>query len=135
MQENSSSFVVVSVPPFAEELFGAIAQTSVRAAAKLAYYTAFDHIDSGRLTKKFLMSAPAGSYLASNCYVSTATSRAPIFAETVADSHDERLVQWARIKAANADDRLCYLHKSRAAYDQITNLAEFGGVFAKLISA
>jgi hypothetical protein len=74
-------------------------------------------IYAGRLTKKFLLTSPAGNYLVSNCYTSTATSRAPIFAEVVADSVGERIQQWGRIKAVEAEGRLCYLHKSRAAFE------------------
>jgi hypothetical protein len=125
MKKISSSYHFVSVRHSAQHLFGAVAQACVEAAAALAYYTARDCCHSGRLTRKFLMGAPAGSYVASNCYIADA----PIFAETVADSVGERLAQWARIKAAHANDRLCYLHKSRAAFDQLNRLAEFGGVF------
>lgn len=73
-------------------------------------------IYAGRLTKQFLLTSPAGSYLVSNCCTSTATSRVPIFAEVVADSVGERIQQWGRIKAVEAEGRLCYLHKSRAAF-------------------
>jgi hypothetical protein len=74
-------------------------------------------IRAGRLTKQFLLATSAGSYLVSNCYTSTATSRTPIFAEVVADSVGRRIQQWGRIKAVEAEGRLCYLHKSRAAFE------------------
>ncbi len=128
MQENSVGYSVVSVPPFAPELFEQYAQTCVQAAAKLAYYAAVDNCHSGRLTKKFLMAAQAGGYLVSNLSHSTASGHAPIFAEVLAESAEARLQQWEQIKAVEADDRLCYLHKSQDAYKQLNRLAEFGGI-------
>lgn len=128
MQHNDVGYSVVSVPPFAPELFEQYAQTCVQAAAKLAYYAAVDNCHSGRLTKKFLMAAQAGGYLVSNITQSTASCHVPIFAEVVAESVEARLQQWAKIKAVEADDRLCYLHKSQYAYEQLTRLAVFGGI-------
>lgn len=128
MHENHIGYSAVSVPPFAPELFEKYVQTCVQAAARLAYYAAIDNCHSGRLTKKFLTAAQAGGYLVSNIGQSTASGHAPIFAEVVADSVEARLQQWSRIKAVEADDRLCYLHKSRRAYEQLNSLAQFGGI-------
>ncbi len=129
MQEKDIGFSVVAAPPFAPELFEMLAHGCFQAAAKIAYYAASDITRSGRLTKKFLMSAPAGCFLTSNCYFTTLTGSKPIFAETLAESEEDRLQQWERIKSVAANDRLCYLHKSRSAYEQLKKLAEFGGVF------
>ena len=67
---------------------------------------------SGRLTKKFLLAAPAGNYLASN------VGNPPIFAEVIASSMSVRLVQWKRIVEAGANGRLCYIYSSKGAYDR-----------------
>ena len=55
---------------------------------------------------------PAGVYVASNVFSSAGR---PAFAETVADPH-ERNGQWARIKSAGADQRLCRTFRTETAY-------------------
>jgi hypothetical protein len=67
---------------------------------------------SGKLTKAFLIAAPAGGYLASNC------GFPPIFAEVIAPTIPARLAQWKRIVAADANGRLCYIYGSKGACDR-----------------
>lgn len=74
---------------------------------------------TGRLTKQFLMAAPAGSHLVSNIY---AISHVPIFAEGVAGSIEGRLKQWERIKTVEANGRLAHLYPSIDAYEQLSKL-------------
>ena len=125
MQDNDTGYSVVSVPPFSPEQY---ARACVQAAAELAYYAAVDHCQPGRLTKKFLMAAQAGGYLVSNLSHSTVSGHAPIFAEVGAESAEAKLHQREPIKVAEADDRLCYLHRSQDTYEQHIRLAEFGGI-------
>jgi hypothetical protein len=66
---------------------------------------------SGKLTKAFLIAAPAGDYLTSNC------GFPPIFAESVSSSMQARLDQWKRIVATHANGRLCYIYASRQQYE------------------
>ena len=63
----------------------------------------------GKLTKAFLMAAPAGSYLVSNV---GDYSRA-IFEDVVAPSVPERNTQWAQIVFVGANNRRCYVYASR----------------------
>ena len=65
-----------------------------------------------RLTKRFLLSLPAGWFLVSN--VGYAPDK-PVFAETVA-SHTDRQAQWARIRQAAVDQRTCHAFPDEAAY-------------------
>ncbi len=64
-----------------------------------------------KLTKTFLMAAPAGGYLASN------TGFPPIFEEHIASSMPARLAQWKRIVGACANGRNCHIYSSKDAYD------------------
>lgn len=68
---------------------------------------------SGKLTKAFLIAAPAGGYLASNC------GFPPIFAEVIAPTLPGRLVQWKRIVRVRANGRLCYIYGSKGACDRM----------------
>lgn len=67
----------------------------------------------GNLTKKFLMSLQSDIFVQSNCLGSDMT---PIFAECVA-LPNRRLEQWERVKAAGADGRLCYVHRSKTDFE------------------
>jgi len=61
---------------------------------------------SGKLTKKFLMSLPEGSFLVSN--VGHAPGQ-PLFAESVLPMK-VRPEQWERIIRVRADQRLCRVY-------------------------
>ena len=65
-------------------------------------------VQSGQLTKRFLMSLPAGLYLVSG--VGEAPGQ-PSFAEAIAP-REEREAQWRRILEAVANGRLCNVFKS-----------------------
>ena len=68
-----------------------------------------NELRSAKLTKKFLMSLPNGVYLMSNI---AATRDKAIFGEYVISPVAEREKQWARIKLAGADNRLCRIFKT-----------------------
>jgi len=68
-----------------------------------------DELRSARLTKKFLMSLPSGLYLMSNL---VGGDRDSVFREYVLSPLTEREKQWARIKLAGADNRLCRIFKT-----------------------
>jgi hypothetical protein len=68
-----------------------------------------DELHSAKLTKKFLMGLPNGVYLMSNM---AATLNKSIFGEYVISPVAEREKQWARIKLAGADNRLCRIFKT-----------------------
>ena len=59
---------------------------------------------STKLTRKILLAAPAGAYLASNLMVDR---HHPVFAEVVGSTLQDRSEQWSRIRAVGADHRLC----------------------------
>ncbi len=63
-----------------------------------------------KLTKGFLMLAPAGKFLVSNC------GQPPTFAEVVAPLR-ERLPQWKRIVRAQANGRLCMVFETAVQYN------------------
>ena len=65
-----------------------------------------------RLTCGVFMTLPAGVFVASNVLSSGGS---PAFAELVADQH-ERNGQWARVKSAGADQRLCRTFPTETAY-------------------
>lgn len=69
-------------------------------------------VDGARLSRKRFQTIPAGLYLVSNC---CNRFMEPVFAETVS-SADERDVQWQRIVAARADQRLCRVFHSEAHF-------------------
>ena len=73
-------------------------------------------VQSGKLTRRFLMSLPDGHYLVSNCYDHLGPGRyAPIFAEQTVPVA-EREAQWQRIKDAHADSRGCHLFVDEAHF-------------------
>lgn len=122
MKHYEAGSSVRTVLPCAPELFDELIRTCLRAVTKLTYHTAIRNCTAVRLTKPFLMDAPAGSYLVRNvCGVGHAAN----FAEVMADSIEGRLQQWERIKAVEANDRLGYLYPSLEAYEQIRKIAEF----------
>lgn len=61
----------------------------------------------GRLTRRFLMTLETGLYIVSNCYEHVGAGRyEPCFRESVVPP-EARNEQWARIKSAYVDGRLC----------------------------
>ena len=73
-------------------------------------------VQSGRLTRRFLMSLPDGHYLVSNCYDQLRPGQfEPCFAERVAPLA-ERESQWQRIKNTHADNRGCDLFVDEAHF-------------------
>jgi hypothetical protein len=71
-------------------------------------------LQSGKLTRRFLMSLPDGHYLVSGCYDHLGPGAyAPCFAEHVVPLA-ERDAQWERIKAAHANGRNCDLFVNEA---------------------
>ncbi|MFA6015445.1 MAG: hypothetical protein WC742_10295 [Gallionellaceae bacterium] len=67
-----------------------------------------------KLSKKYFMSIPAGSFLASNCGHSRTES---IFAEVVASSTADKELQWGRIVKVSADQRQCQIFNTRKEYE------------------
>jgi hypothetical protein len=79
-----------------------------------------DELHSAKLTKKFLMSLPNGVYLMSNL---AATRNKPVFSEYIISPITEREKQWARIKLAGANNRLCRIFKTeKQAFDWISEM-------------
>ena len=73
-------------------------------------------VESGKLTRRFLMSLTDGHYLVSNCYDHLGPGEyVPCFAEEVAQLA-EREAQWRRIKDAHADSRNCNLFVDEAHF-------------------
>jgi len=70
-----------------------------------------DELRSGRLTKKFLMELPSGLYLMSNMAAQDGDS---VFRAYILSPLSEREKQWAMIKLAGADNRLCRIFKTEA---------------------
>ena len=68
-----------------------------------------------RLTKKYLLSLAAGSFLVSNLIANSES----VFAETVACSVPGCLAQWGRIVNVGANQRLCYVYESEQKYDRM----------------
>jgi hypothetical protein len=68
----------------------------------------------GKLTKKFLMELPDGVYIASNCSYSIGY---PVFEDKV-DILSERHFQWEKIVKSGADQRLCYVFKTKSDYQK-----------------
>ena len=66
----------------------------------------------GKLTKKFLMELPVNVYLASNCFIKKDIS---VYEDKIA-SVSRRDNQWRKIIEASADQRLCYIFKSKTDY-------------------
>ena len=77
-----------------------------------------DFICGHKLTKKSFSTLPAGVFLVSNCYerIGPNTST-PVFYEYT-DPPEGRQAQWERIKAAGADQRLCYVYESSEAFKE-----------------
>ncbi len=68
---------------------------------------------AARLTKKYLMSVAAGSFLVSNLI----DNGESVFTETVACSVPGCLAQWDRIVNVGANQCLCYVYESKQEYD------------------
>ena len=66
-------------------------------------------IKSGTLTKKFFMTLPAGSYLASNLILTPARR----VYEGEVSIPEKREGQWAEIRSSGAAYRLCYVYQTR----------------------
>ena len=72
-----------------------------------------------KLTKKFLMQLPSGTFLVSNCFRRLGPETlTPVFYENVLPL-DDREAQWQRIKACGANHRLCHVYKDSEQYKQI----------------
>jgi hypothetical protein len=67
---------------------------------------------TAKLTKKVLMTAPEGAFLASNLMKSAKES---VFSETVS-SRKEREQQWQRIVASKVDQRVCRIFATEAEF-------------------
>jgi len=71
-------------------------------------------IKARKLTKQYLMSRRAGSYLVGNICDHHCS---PEFAELVTPK-SERREQWERIKAARANGRLCGLFRDQRTFER-----------------
>jgi hypothetical protein len=67
-----------------------------------------------KLTKRFLMSLPAGVFVASNVFGGPGLT--PSFAEAVGDSTEARTEQWKRAVAAGAGQRSCHVFPNEARF-------------------
>lgn len=74
-------------------------------------------LKSGKLSKKFLMELDEGLYLVSNVHHTPLQS---VFAETV-DAINIREPQWRRIVELGANNRLCYVFKTKEDYQKHFN--------------
>jgi hypothetical protein len=73
-------------------------------------------VESGKLTRRFLLSLPDRHYLVSNCYDHVGPGEfTPCLAEHVVPLA-ERDAQWQRIKASHADGRKCDLFVDEAHF-------------------
>lgn len=66
-----------------------------------------------KLTKAFFMKLPSGTFVASNCMKQ---GFVPVFAESVGDGADVRVAQWKRLRAVNADQRMCHTFPTEGHY-------------------
>lgn len=70
-------------------------------------------IDSGKLSKKVVMTIPEGSYLVSNCYSSF--DRKPLIEEMIEFGVDRESF-WEKVKSKGADGRLCHVFRKYDDY-------------------
>ncbi len=68
-----------------------------------------------KLTRKFFMELPAGSYLASNCFKS-GLDLTPIYSGYVAENGMGREFQWELIKASRAAQHTCVVYPNEGDY-------------------
>ena len=66
----------------------------------------------GKLTKKFLMELPNNVYLVSNCFLEKGIS---VYEDKIVPV-SKRDSQWKKIVEASADQRSCYIFKSKTDY-------------------
>jgi hypothetical protein len=71
-------------------------------------------MQTGNLSKLFLLRLQEGQFLVSNTSVTLTQRR---FAEDVSPPGPAREEQWLRVKAARADQLLCHVFQNRSRFD------------------